>query len=54
MSFSRMSLDCRGRDATIAKIKDCYYWPNYYKEIKGKVTLLLIVLAIHYYGLSAL
>ena len=28
----------KGRDATIAKIKQHYYLPNYYKEVKGKVS----------------
>ena len=27
----------RGRDATVGKIRDRYYWPNYYKEVEQKV-----------------
>ena len=27
----------RGRDATTGKVKERYYWPNFYKEIKEKV-----------------
>lgn len=30
----------RGRDATIGKIKERYYWPNYYKDIEQKVRLV--------------
>ena len=28
----------KGRDATIAKVKARYYWPNYYLEIEEKVS----------------
>ena len=27
----------RGRDATVGKIKEHYYWPYYYKEVEQKV-----------------
>lgn len=27
----------RGRDATVKKIKERYYWPNYYRDIEQKV-----------------
>ena len=29
--------------ATIGKIKACYYWPNYYKEIEEKVGVALAI-----------
>lgn len=30
----------RGRDYTIGKVKACYYWPNYYKELEHRVRQL--------------
>ena len=27
----------RRRDATVGKVKDRYYWPNFYKEVEEKV-----------------
>ena len=40
----RVFLEChltagghKGRDATTEKIRERYYWPNYYKEIEEKV-----------------
>ena len=32
----------RGRDATIGKIKECYYWPNYYKEVEEKLGVIAV------------
>lgn len=31
----------RGRDATVGKIKERYYWPNFYKEIEEKVSIAI-------------
>lgn len=46
----RVFLEChltagghKGRDATIAKIKERYYWPNYYKEIEEKVRVSYLI-----------
>ena len=45
----RVFLEChlsagghRGRDCTIGKIKERYYWPNFYKNIEERVSLLAI------------
>ena len=28
----------QGRDVTLCKIKEWYYWPSYFKEVEEKVT----------------
>ena len=33
----------KGRDATIAKIKERYYWPSYFKEVEEMVRNILLV-----------
>ena len=44
----RVFLEChltagghRGRDTTVGKIKERYYWPNFYKEIEEKVYIYI-------------
>ena len=33
----------RGRDTTIGKVKERYYWPSYYKDIEHRVSMLCMV-----------
>ena len=42
----------RGRDATVNKVKERYYWPSYYKDLDERVCCIYVKTTIYYSNLN--